>query len=218
MGNDTPFKTMEMKNTNKKNNNMKKFNNKSDLDQEIARVALKVLKKNQEIKSFDFGLGTTIDSTGRVDKLTTITQADTDSARDGDAARIVSFEIQAQATYADTTNVIRLVVVRWNQDDSSSAPSSVTDLFQSASAFSPYNRDNLRARKFTVIMDHLFAVSNVGPGIEKLVKRSRFVSNIAFQATATTGTGHLYSFAVSDSAASAHPGLSFIFRTYFTDS
>jgi len=192
--------------------------NKSELHNEIAKVAVQVLKKNQEFKSFDAGFGTTVDNVGVVQKLTTIPQNDTDSGRDGDALRIVRTEFKSAVAYSDTTNVLRIVIVRWNQDDSSSAPTAVTDVLQTATPFSPYSRDNLRAKKFTIWHDHLYAVSNVGPGVEKHSYVSNAVSNIAFQATATTGTGHLYAFIISDSSGIPHPSLNFVHRTTFTDS
>jgi hypothetical protein len=121
-------------------------------------------------------------------------------------------------SFADTTNVGRIVVLRWNQDDSSSAPASVGDLLQTVSPWSPYNRDNFRAKKFSVIYDRCFFVGATGPNIsgDRFVKKMN--SQIAFQATATTGTGHLYAFMVSDSTAVAHPVFSFIGRVSYTDS
>lgn len=172
----------------------------------------------QEKKSFDSGFGSTVDNVGTVTKLTTIPQGDTDSSRQGDHIKLHEVQLWAQVNYADTTNAVRLLIIRWNQDDSSAAPSGVTNFFQTATPFSPYDRDNQRARKFDVIFDHLFVVSNVGPGTEKYVIRKGMKSQIAFQGGANTGTGHLYSVLVSDSSASTHPGVNYVFRTYYTDS
>jgi len=132
--------------------------------------------------------------------------------------KLIKFEFRGSVAFADTTNVLRLIIFRWNQDDSSAAPSSVGDIFQSVSPYSPYNRDNERAHKFDIVVDHLFGVANVGPGIENLVLIKQMKSAIAFQATATTGTGHLYYAVLSDSSGVPHVGLQFITRVYYTDS
>lgn len=202
----------------KKNKSNKMIKNKSALDSEIARVTMKVLRKNQELKSFDTGFSSSVSTTGTLQKLTTIPQDDTDSGRDGDALRVVRLSLMAVFSAADTINICRLIIVRWNQDDSSSAPVSITDLLQTASPLSPYNRDNVRAKKFTVWFDHFFAVALSAPAIEKASFDRKAYSNIAFQATATTGTGHFYAFMVSDSAAIAHPVLSYVARVWYTDS
>jgi len=187
---------------------MEKFakgnSNKNNFDREVARVALKVLKKNQELKSFDVGISTTISSTGTLTKLSTIPQDDTDSGRDGDAVRVQRVSMLGTFTYADTANTGRIIVFRWNQDDSSSAPASASDILQTATPYSPYNRDNYRAKKFTVWFDELLAVGATGPNIEKFKFDRSAQSNISFQATATTGTGHFYALVISDSSASTH--------------
>lgn len=171
----------------------------------------------QEKKSFDQGFGSTVDSTGTILKLTTITQGDTDSARDGDHIKLLSVEMRGQFNYADTTNALRNIIFRWNQDDTSSTPT-VGDILQSSSPFSALNRDNERARKFDIIHDAFLVVANVGPGTVSDCFKKNMKSIIAFQATASTGTGHLYQMLISDSGAATHPSFNSIFRTYFTDS
>jgi len=171
----------------------------------------------QEKKSFDVGFATTVADTGATARLTAIPQGDTDSSRQGDHVKLLKGELISAASYSDTTNCLRLIIYRWNQDDSSSAPT-VSDILQTTSPYSPLNRDNERARKFDVIVDHQYVVSNVGQGVDKFRCSMNLKSQIAFQATATSGTGHLYYFVVSDSAGVPHPSLSFIWRTYYTDS
>jgi hypothetical protein len=189
--------------------NIPKSDLKKLIKQEISGV--------QEKKSFDAGVASTFDNTGSITKLTTIPQGDTDSSRDGDHIKLHSIWCNGAVNYSDTTNVIRLIIFRWNQDDSSAAPT-VNDITQTFSPFSPIHRDNERAKKFDVVYDHLFGVANVGPGIQVFQWRKRMQSIVAFQATANTGTGHLYAFVISDSSATPHPGLSLIWRTYYTDS
>jgi len=180
-------------------------------------VASKILSV-QEKKSFDTGFGSTVDNTGSISKLTTIPQNDTDSGRDGDHVKLLRLELRASFVFADATNSGRLIIAKWTQDDSSAAPSSITNVLQTATPYSPYDRDNERAGKFIVIYDHLFVVGATGPNIESIDVSIPLKGQIAFQATATTGTGHIYAFMVSDSSAVTHPVFNWVARTYFTDS
>jgi hypothetical protein len=192
--------------------------NKNKLDNEISRVALKILKKNQEHKSFDTGFGSSVSSTGTIQKLSTIPQGDTDSTRDGDALQIIRIEFRVAFAFADPVNTGRVIVARWNQDDSSAAPTGITDILQTATPYSPYNRDNLRAKKFSVIFDNTYLVGATGPNILGSCLSKNYPSKIAFQAAANTGNGHIYAFMVSDSAAIAHPIFTYVARIWFTDS
>lgn len=172
----------------------------------------------QEKKSFDFGFSASVDSTGAVAKITSIPQGDTDSSRQGDHIKLLKAELRAAASYADTTNVVRLIIFKWNQDDSSAAPVGVTSILQTATPFSPYDRDNERAGKFTIVVDHLFGVSNVGQGIATHEWYGKLTGQIAYQAASTAGTGNLYYAVISDSNALPHNTLSYVWRTYYTDS
>lgn len=184
---------------------------------QIKQLVKNEIKSNQELRSFDTGVATTFDNTGSLVKLTTIPQGDTDSSRQGDHVKLHSIRMKGAVTYSDTTNTFRLIILRWNQDDSSSAPV-VGDITQSLTPYSPIHRDNERAKKFDVISDELLGVANVGPGIVTFNWEKQMKSIIAFQATATTGTGHLYAYIISDSAGLPHPSMSFVFRSYYTDS
>ncbi len=184
---------------------------------EVKKLIKQEILGVQEKKSFDTGVGSTFDNTGSITKLTTIPQGDTDSTRDGDHIKLTKLWMNVAVTYADASNVVRVIVFRWNQDDSSVAPT-VNDITQSLSAYSPIHRDNERAHKFDIIFDKMFGVANVGPGIATVEWRRPLKSQIAFQATANTGTGHLYVYIISDSSAATHPGVNLISRVYYTDS
>lgn len=190
---------------------------KTALDNEIARVATKVLKKKQELKSFDTGFAQTVSSSGTVQKLTTIAQGDTDSDRNGDQILITHVQLIITFAFADSVNVCRWVLFRWNQDDGVAAPV-IADIFQTVSPYSPYNRDNVRGKKFVVFGDHLFCVGATGPNIEKHIFDRKLTTKVNFTVASVNGMGHLYSVMVTDSLASTHPPLSYIARVSYTDS
>jgi hypothetical protein len=183
--------------------------------QEMKQIAFNVLQKQLQHMSFDTGFASTVDSTGTLQKLTTIPQGDTDSQRTGDKAHIINIEAIGTMVPADTTNTMRIIYFRWNQDDTSAAPV-VADLLQTSTPSSPLNRDNERAKKFTIIEDIFLMACTSGPGICGFRFKKAFQSNIMFQIGANTGNGHIYMYVVSDSAASTHPALASVARVYYT--
>jgi len=208
---------MENHNVKGKQNSLFASSSRALLRNQVKSLVKQEINSVQEKRSFDTGVGTSFDNTGSLTKLTTIPQGDTDSSRQGDHVKLHSIRMAGSCSYADTTNAIRLIILRWNQDDSSSAPV-VGDILQTSSPYSPVNRDNERAKKFDILSDELYGVANVGPGVAVWKWEMKLRSQIAFQSGATTGTGHLYAYIISDSSASTHPSVAFILRTYYTDS
>jgi len=187
---------------------------------EVNKLVKNYIQQNAETKSFDTGFGSSVDSTGVITKISTIPQGDTDSTRDGDQANVFSIELRgslAIPSTGDQTNVLRIICFRWMQDDSSAGPAGVTDILQTLTPYSPYDRDNFRAKKFLVLHDELVGASITGPAVRifsfKLDKQFR----IGYQATATTGTSNVYIASISDSGASVHPVVSWVSRVWFKD-
>jgi hypothetical protein len=191
----------------------------SDLKSQMTQIALKVINGKAETDSFDVGFASSVNSTGNLTKLSTIPQGTSDSNRIGDQAEVFQVSIKgcAQNSSADLTNAIRFILFRWEQDDSSAAPAAVTDILQTASPFSPYNRDNLRARKFIVLYDKLLCTGLQGPSTVKFEKDVKVNFKIKFQGSANTGTSHIYAAQVSDSSAIPDPGMAWIARVWYHD-
>jgi hypothetical protein len=199
----------------KPNKSKSKTNNNASIDSKIQRSIDKTLKAKAEHKSFDAGFNSTVSSAGTIFKLTTIPQDDSDSGRDGD--QLLIYKVQAKIAYigADATQTFRMIFFRWNQDDTT--PPVGGDLLQTITPYSPLNRDNERAKKFSIIEDYLVGTSNTGINIHTHSCDKKYTSKIAFQAASTTGTGHLYAYMLSDSLAVTHPTIAYVFRTYYYD-
>jgi hypothetical protein len=191
----------------------------SDLKSQMTQIALKVIQGKAEDDSFDVGFGSSVNSTGSLTKLTTIPQGLTDSSRVGDQVEVFKLSIIGclQNSSSDLTNTCRLILFRWEQDDSSAAPASVSDILQTASPYSPYNRDNLRARKFIVLYDKVLCTGLQGPSISKFEKDVGCNFKIKFQGSANTGTSHIYALQVSDSTAIPDPQMQWVARTWYHD-
>lgn len=186
-----------------------------NLDNKIQLQIDKALKSKAEHKSFDQGFSATVSSTGTMLKLTPIPQDDTDSGRDGDQLLLSHLQNKISFIGADTTQLFRMITFRWNQDDTT-APVAA-DLLQTVSVYGPYVRDNERAKKFTILEDLFLGTSINGPNCLTRTFDRKFSSKIAFQAASTSGTGHLYTFMITDSLAVTHPSIAFIFRSYYYD-
>jgi hypothetical protein len=186
--------------------------------QNLHTEVLKVIKSKAEIKSFDAGFGTTVDNAGSITKLSTIPQGDTDSSRQGDQCELIKLEVHANYanSSADLFNTYRHIIFRWCQDDTVAAPI-VSDILQSTTVFSPLNRDNFRAKKFIVIHDVFKCTSLNGEHAKTDVFVKKLNFKILFQSGATTGTNHIYSLQLSDSAAIPHPIVSYVARVHYND-
>jgi len=205
---------------------MEKYASKQKIgsDKHLKKIVKQIVhdsvRSQQELKSFDVGLGTTVDTSGSISKLTSIAQGDTDSTRDGDALAIVRIQSVMIAAVADTTNICRVVIFAWNSDDGVEAPT-MSSLFQTTSTayISAFNRDNVRSKKLVVLYDTIMTLSSAGP----MIKESRFEKKwkkhqISFTATTTAGIGHIYAVYVSDSAGIPNPLFTAYHRVWFTDS
>jgi len=203
---------MERKHANNKNNGKNETSN-------VAAVVNKILKKKAELKSFDVGFGTTVDSTGTLTKISSIPQGDTDSTRDGDQLLVTRISLRGTLanSSSDLTNVMRVIIFKWMQDDASAGPVSATDILQSLSPYSPYDRDGLRAKKFIVLLDRFLTTSLQGPAIMKYDYDSKHDFKISYSAGAVTGYSNIYVLQISDSSGIPHPTGSWISRVWFND-
>lgn len=186
---------------------------------EMTQIALKAINGKAEVDSFDTGFGSSVNSTGSLLKISTIPQGTGDSNRIGDQAEVFKISIRGavQNSSADLTNSTRLIIFRWEQDDSSAAPAAVTDILQTASPYSPYNRDNLRAKKFIVLYDKLYVTSLQGPAGIAIAKDIAVNFKLKFQGSGNTGNSMIYTAQVSDSSAIPDPALAFVARVWYHD-
>jgi len=117
------------------------------------------------------------------------------------------FQLRAQVGYADTTNLLRLMLVQY-YDDSVVLPS-LADTYQSIGVncvISPFERD--MGKKLRVIREQQY----VDWSFKLRVRDINFTDGLV------TGFNHLMLMAVSDSTASTHPTITFMSRVSYKDS
>lgn len=186
------------------------------------RVAKKVVasyaRRTVELKFFSTNASLSIDVGGGLFNLSVVPQGDTDQTRDGDMlyCKGLSFNY---ACYPSETNVMRVIIFRWNVSNAlaSPTPSSVLDNVGFVnSPLANYVQDQRRQRLFTILYDKIHGINLDNPTVVRH-KYIKLRSRIAFDAATTAGKGHIFLLVVSDSGAVPHPSFNFGSKLMFTD-
>lgn len=190
----------------------------------LKAIIKKTMMKTAETKFWDFNVDLNPDVNGIIVPLTDVPQGDTDVSRDGDQLRILKYSHRLSVIPADTSNLVRVIIFRWNVMSSYKAPLT-TDLLAIGGApvatipTANYVFDNQRQRQFTILSDRLYPVALNGPAIlARYQKKSMKGLPINFEASTVNAKGKLYLLAISDSSATAHPRIVGNTRIIFNDS
>jgi len=201
-----------------------------------------MLDSSTEKKAFFYSTGNVaVTTAGVAYKLSTVTEGAGRSQRVGDELNVrslsIRYSIQVGATgllaAADQFNSVRLIVLRWAQDDGAYVPSTA-NILQSGSATAVLNEHyNFDGRNlYKVIYDKTHVVFNspvwngstttwqhgYGANFASDTLEIPLNSKISFDIDGTSAIGHYYLLAVSDSAFSPNPSLEFTTRLDFLDS
>lgn len=177
------------------------------------------IRKQQELKYYSNSGNVTVDYSGAVYPLTNIPQGDSDTARDGDAFIPTSIQLRYNVTVADATNLVRVMVVRYNNYISGDI--SVNSVLQTIGSFeapiTAYSFDN--RQNFTVIYDkcHALDTYNSIQSVDLSLPLAKKTVQYA-AASSTAGTNRYWLLVISDSAAATHPSIKYYIRVQFTDS
>lgn len=186
---------------------------------EVKGIARSVIKSMAEKKYWTINALNTIDFNGTVTRLTAVPQGDTDLARDGDQLQLTSWQLRFAFVVGDAYNIMRIIIFRWDMDDSEDTPTAPEILFNVGSTNSPlssFNQDSIRQKQMRILYDKLVTIDTYNPiKVFKIKKRNS--SKISFSGGTTNGTGHLYMLVVSDSGAVTHPAIAYDFKCNFID-
>jgi len=180
----------------------------------------KYVSKQQEHKNYDQAISTTIDYNGTMFSLCDIPQGDTDITRDGDKLMPTSVEINIGVTIADTTNVFRVIVIRWKGYDSVDPPSTSKILEVTGTVYAPYSSlQHDRRDRFELLYDSGVIPLTASDTIKTLnIKLPCAKKEVSFSAGGTGAANKIEWMCISDSAAVFHPAITGYTRTNFTDS
>lgn len=153
--------------------------------------------------------------------------------RVGDKVTVKELQLKYEVVGYDTTNLLRVLIFKWNNDDSVYSPGvgsvfGAGDLATGYAPLSRYNWDNLKGKDFEILYDECHALSfnntTAAPGSECHVKSVRLfgrrlgsVPVIQLNSGAVTGKGNYYVLVISDSAVAGHPKVAYTMRMLYTD-
>jgi len=180
-----------------------------------------LISKDEELKAKDSAIAAAVDAGGVISKFQVPTQGDGVSDRNGDAIKLKRLRVRLHLIGADSTNVIRAIIFRWNNNDSTSVPV-IADVLQTLNAVSQYQYTSDRQNEFHIVADKTFTFSLNGTNAKDWIiayyGRKLGKKSLIFNASLTTGTDMLYLLLLSDSVASPHPTIGGYCRLEYTDS
>lgn len=186
----------------------------------ITRKIKKEVTKGKEKKYFNMSATGTVDWNGTITDMCLVAQGDADTDRDGDQLEIRSFELNYTLSQGDATNQFRVIVLQWFP---TSVPTVANIIFGSGAATAPiasYQHDN--RFQFRILLDEVVSLASAA-GTAALTRRHMLIGGfktrkLQYVAGSTAGSDHLYMLLVSDSSASAHPGITYYAKLNYFDS
>lgn len=175
---------------------------------------------------------TGIVSTGTIFNLNVPAQGTGTSGRVGDRIQVKRIDFAYQVIGYDTTNQVRVIIFKWQNDNANYAPivASILDGNYTGTAdvpLAPYNWDNVKAKDFAVCYDRVHSLSfnntTSAPGSQSITVRGRLFGKklhnkyMSLNNGAVTGDGIYYCLVISDSAIAGHPKFNMISRMQYTD-
>lgn len=162
-------------------------------------------------------------SSGVLQLVSVPSQGTQQGQRSSDTIKLQKMMMRLNFASSDTSNVMRIVVFRWNVDNLITTPS-VSDVLYNLATVSPmahYNYPNLEQNKFAILFDKTYALSEQGrPSVvlvHSLYGKKLGKKKLAFNAGAITGKGQIYMLFISDSAGVPHPGVGGYVRLMYED-
>lgn len=187
----------------------------------VALQVQKYLRKHAERKFFEHALSTLVDVTWGIDAVSQpIIQSITGGGRIGDSITYVNLRIVGRITANATASVcnFRLVVVL-DKMNNGVAPV-YTDLMLDNSIDSTYDVEQIKTKRFTILLDKSYALNTAGVAAHMWNQTIR-LNQTAFylgatNATASNGKNSMWAFYVSDNSANK-ASLNCNFQIEFTD-
>lgn len=184
------------------------------------RQVKRLIGNRTETKYHDFVVNSSITAGGGVSAMVAPAQGIKDTERVGDSIQLKKLVYNLAFSGADTTNIIRFIIVRWSLNSATSSPT-VTDILETATPTALYNYDQYNQGKFHVVFDRSFACTAVGWNLyvargaiwgKKLGRKK-----MQFNEAATSGLWQFFWLAITDSVAASHPTIVGDMRLEYTD-
>ncbi len=185
----------------------------------VRQMIKSSLGSQQELKYYSTFINTTLDISGTIFSILRPAQGVSDLDRIGDSVFLKHIELKYATSAADPTNLVRVIVFKWNQ---ASTPT-VADVLTSAylgtvqAPLAPLTWDN--RSKITVYYDKLHSlVPSTNTALVSSSLSLPIKGRVQWAASAVTnGTNQIYICAISDSGAATHPAFEFVSLVAFSD-
>lgn len=121
---------------------------------------------------------------------------------------------------ADTTNLVRLILFRWGDNNATSTPL-FNDVVTSAGPLPFHNDTNTESGRVKILYDKLIALSSNGN--DSYVRKASVYGTklgkkrLVFNPTLITARDAIYYYVVTDSVAASHPTFAMTARLHYTD-
>lgn len=184
----------------------------------------RIVARNSELKTWVKGaLSSAASLVHVITSLTDISLGQTDNSRIGNHVHMKSLNGRVTILNSDATNIIRVIIFKWKENDTFNVPTAAQILANGPSGgpdvYSTYNRDS--PGNYTIVKDYFF-VGNGNSAASNLIQKREFKMSLSgktqfYSDVGTSGTNKYYIMYQSDSAAVNHPTVSFNFEFGFTD-
>lgn len=177
----------------------------------------KICQKPVEVKYSEIARqGISVSSSHTIFDESQISQGVEHNKRVGDAIKIKGIFVRGHILGADSTNVVRLTVIRYKPSGSPSSSEIFDDINIGANGamFSPINHDY--RKEFVVLHDRFYYTNTYHQQVPFTVNiKSQPMTH--FNDTANSGQNKIYFIWSSDSVAATHPTVSYRGETRYTD-
>jgi len=177
-------------------------------EQQIISHVIKSMEKRKQPKQLPDVHSASVSSTSQFHDFTgTVSQGVAVYQRVGQSIRVQHITLRGVLTSADATQIMRIIVFRWNVSDSSDAPA-VSELLDTAGGTIPdYVANYLvyKPSRFTILWDEMFIFSTNWQPLQKFEREIKCNSLVEYDVGVNTGKNHIYMMITSDSAVATHP-------------
>lgn len=180
----------------------------------------RLIGSRTESKIIDTAILNVADAAGVFQRLNTPAQGDAYNERAGDAIKLEKVSWRLSMTYADATNVLRMIVFRWGLDASVTSPTT-SDVLQALNALAYPKYQTEVEDRVRILSDRTYALSQNGrPNMivsGSLYGKKLGRKTLGFNQGTTNGVGQVFVLWISDSVAVSHPTIGGYFRMQYED-
>lgn len=189
-----------------------------------SKVLGRYIRNKVEVKYLSLNATTNPSYNGSLNVLSSISQGDTDSSRDGDACFLTSltFHYSINVNTTATYNQVRVVLFRWNVSTDLAAATSAQIMDNpgfSNTPLSNYVMDSQRQKRFKILYSKLHSVYSNGRSVINKAVHLKLKSKLSFSGGSADARGHIYALFLSgDSPGANPPFVQYASKVNFTDS